>query len=101
MVGKNIDICPYCGGPLQPRGYIWRRIKKENGKKSRVKILRKSCKNCGKWHRVIPDNIIPYKQYTKDIIEGFAASKLNNDMLEFEDYPCDITVKRWVRKNFK
>lgn len=95
MVNKKDEFCPYCNGDLQPRGYIWRKIRIENGKIARRKIFRKSCKKCGRWHRVIPDDIIPYKQYRKDIIEGFISKQLSNEELEFEDFPCDITIKRW------
>lgn len=63
MVRRKNDICPLCGGELQPRGSVKRIIRKENGKKIFVSIKRYSCKKCKHWHRVLPDILLPYKHY--------------------------------------
>lgn len=93
MITKN-DVCPYCGGPLQRRGFVKRIMRIEYGKKIFIKLPRYSCKRCGKWHRYIPDNIVPFKHYRKDIIDN--VERLTEE-INFEDYPSDITRYRWTR----
>lgn len=88
-------VCKYCGGELLSRGCVKRLIRGENGSKTQILINRYSCKECGKWCRELPDNVVPFKQYTKDIIDGFVNGDLSNDDIEYEDYPCDMTQKRW------
>lgn len=95
MVKKENDICPKCGGQLQSRGSVKRLVRYKNGEKILVKVKRYSCKDCKSWHRVLPNYLIPYKHYPKEVIKGFVEGTLTNDILEFEDYPVDITVKRW------
>ena len=51
-----------------------------------IKFSRYSCKECGKWHRFIPDNVEPYKHFRKDILDGFKNHTLSNEEWEFEDY---------------
>lgn len=95
MVKNKTDICPLCGGDLQPRGDVKRIVRLENGEKTFIKISRFSCKQCKHWHRVIPKDIIPYKHYPKRIIDGFNEDVYSNNDLEFEDYPSELTIKRW------
>lgn len=95
MVKSKKDICPLCGGELQPRGKVKRIIRRENGEKIFVYIARYSCKNCKHWHRVLPDNIVPYKHYPKRIIKGFNDGLYSNEDIEFENYPSESTIKRW------
>lgn len=96
MVNKKTDVCPLCGGELQSRGKVRRLVRMKNGEKKYYFISRYSCKECKHWHRVLPDVLIPYKQYPKKVIEGFIDGSITNDDLDFEDYPCEITQKRWM-----
>ena len=95
MVNKKNDICPLCGGKLQSRGKVKRLLRIENGEKIFIKIPRYSCKDCGHWHRVIPDNVIPYKHYRKDIYEGFKSGELSSENVKYEDFPSEATQNRW------
>ncbi len=98
MINKNDTRCPKCGGELQPRGFVMRKIKLGNYEIKKVKVRRFSCRTCGAWHRELPNDILPYKQYSKTIIDGFSKGKLSTDILEYENFPCDMTVKRWKNK---
>ncbi len=95
MVKSVKDCCPFCGGELQSRGKVKRKIRVENGKRKTVYISRYSCKKCGRWHRVLPPNYIPYKQYTKDVVNGFKIGEISDANLEWENYPSESTKKRW------
>ena len=44
---------------------------------------------------------IQYKQYSMPIIMGFVTEQFGNWMIEFEDYPCELTVKIWTREIYK
>lgn len=92
---KNVKVCSNCGGELVKRGFVRRIQKNEYGETTFIKIPRYSCKQCGKWHRFIPDNVEPYKHYRKDILDGFKKHTLSNEDWEFEDYPSETTIKRW------
>ncbi len=98
MINKNDTKCPKCGGKMQPRGYYWRKIQLGNNNFKKVKVKRFRCNDCGSWHGKLPDDVLRYKRYSKAIIEGFNKGKLNTDMLEYENFPCDITVKNWLKK---
>lgn len=95
MVHSFQECCPKCGGELVFRGGYKRLVRGENGTKESVYIYRMSCKNCKAKHSVIPDNLIPYKRYSKTIIEGFQKGEYSNDDLRFESYPCELMVKKW------
>jgi hypothetical protein len=97
MVRSKNDLCPYCGGELQSRGKVKRKIRIENGKRKTIYISRYSCKQCGRWHRVLPSNYIPYKQYAKNVVRGFKEGIMSDANLEWENYPSESTKKRWSR----
>jgi len=56
-------ICPHCGGELQPRGSVERKIRLGNGNIKIIELKRYSCKKCKRWQRELKDNLDPYKQY--------------------------------------
>lgn len=51
---------------------------------------------CNSIHREIPPEILPFKQYEKEIVEGVIEGLITSDTLGFEDYPCEMTMKRWI-----
>lgn len=101
MVKKGEKICPFCGGKLQPRGHVKRKLKLGDGEVMVVRLRRYSCTECGRWHREFPSDILPYKHYPKAIIEKFNDGRLGEDSIGFENYPVDITKLRWKRTRKK
>lgn len=75
---------------------VTRKIRAEFGRIEKIKIYRYKCQNCGKVHRELPDYLLPYKQFKRDIIEGALVGTLDTSDLPYEDYPCEVTVKRWI-----
>lgn len=61
--------------------------------------------NCGRNHRLIPDNQVPYKHYEGVLIEKVVDGTLSeDDMIEIENYPCDDTMnekKYLISRYFK
>ena len=99
MTVSNTSICPNCGGDLKHYDSVYRIVRTKGGVKNRIRIRRVRCSKCEKIHRYIPENIIPYKQYEADIINGVIAGYITPDTIGYEDYPCEMTMNRW--KNAK
>lgn len=38
----------------------------------------------------------PYKQYEAELISGVLEGLITVETLDFEDYPCESTMKRWL-----
>ena len=59
-------------------------------------IERRKCKECGKKHRLLPDDQVPFKHYESELIEKVIDDNLSEEeALEAEDYPCDETKNAW------
>ena len=87
--------CPKCNGEVRKYGFAEKVVKSKKGEKSVVKLQRTQCLECGVVSRVYPDYILPYKQYERDIIEGVQEGLIDETVSGFEDYPCELTMKRW------
>lgn len=37
------------------------------------------CEKCGKWHRILPENLVPYKQYNAQCIEKNLSPELHTE----------------------
>ena len=97
MIGNDIH-CPDCGKEMSHYDSVRRLVKGKDGTRYEIKLKRYRCKNCGKIHRQIPDKILPYKQYEAEIIQGVVEGSITPFLLDFEDYPCEMTMKRWREK---
>ena len=89
-------ICPKCGSKTKFYDHTRRIILYGGRKKELIFVDRYRCIQCGRVHRKLPDILLPYKQYSKEIIEGVVSGSITNKELEYEDYPCDMTIKRWI-----
>lgn len=95
MVICNDTNCPKCGSSLKYYNTVQRIVKKEGGVTQRIKIRRLICSKCGSIHRELPSYLVPYKHYTLEIIRGVIEGEITPFDLDYEDYPCEITMKRW------
>lgn len=98
MTIKDVSTCPKCGGTLKYYDNVRRIIRTKGGNTSWIRVKRYKCENCNKIHRLLPDFIFPYKHYEADIILGVVNGLITSNTLEFEDYPCEMTIKRWTQK---
>lgn len=96
MVTENESICPDCGGLLKHYDHVQRIVRTKGRKTQWVKIQRLRCAKCGALHRELPDYIFPYKQYEAEVINGVLEGFITSDTLGYEDYPCEMTIFRWV-----
>lgn len=97
MIINNVRECPGCGGALKHYDNVTRIIRTKGGVRRKIKIRRLKCINCRKLHRELPDFIFPYKQYEAEIIKGVLAGYITPETTGFEDYPCEMTMLRWLR----
>ena len=61
-------------------------------------IERRVCKECGESHRLLPDDQIPCKHYSAEVIEKVIDEDYElteEEALEYENYPCEATMERW------
>ena len=95
---NNVElICKECGDRLKYFDKVKRIIRTKNRKTKWITIKRYKCKNCQKIHRILPDNLLPFKQYEKEVIMGVKDGIITSDTYGFEDYPCEMTMKRWLK----
>lgn len=96
MVFEKDKMCPVCGEKLKH----YDRVKRVKRTKNRITVYiiidRVHCLRCGKIHRVIPNDLLPFKQYEAEVIFGVREGFITPDTLGFEDYPCEKTIKRWL-----
>ncbi len=97
MICEGDELCPICGGSLSTYDHVTRIIKRAKGLKESILIRRRQCKSCGKLHRELPDSLLRYKQYEKEIIENVVSGDITPYDLDYEDYPCEMTMKRWIK----
>ncbi len=96
-VQKGEITCPVCGAKLKYYDHVTRLVRGEFGKKDRIKIRRLKCTGCGKLHRELP-SLIPHVQFRADIVNGIVEGSISYYDLEYEDYPCEMTMDRWRRR---
>ena len=96
MVGINENECPICNGQLKYYDSVKRIVRSKNRLTKNILIRRLKCVECGSLHREIPDFIFPFKQYEVEVIIGVIENLITCETLGFEDYPCEMTMKRWL-----
>lgn len=98
MTINNVSTCPDCGGYLKYYDKVKRIMRMKGGGKRWIRVKRFRCIVCRKIHRSLPDFILPYKHYEAEIVKGVVNGFITSETLGFEDYPCEMTIKRWTRK---
>lgn len=96
---ENETVCPRCGGALTHYNTAKRVIKCKGGEKIWIQINRLRCKKCHSIHRELPQNLLPFKHYDADIIEGVVEGLITPYDLGYEDYPCEMTMERWKKSH--
>lgn len=96
-----MHVCEKCGNTMIKYGTIKRVVKGKYGAKQIIKIQKVYCKFCNRYGRILPDDILPYKQYEKEIIEGVQEGLINADVLGFENYPSEKQMIRWKESHKK
>lgn len=69
----------------------------EGGTKERLIIRRLKCTGCRVLHAELPDCLVPYKHYDSEVISGVIDGIVTPDDEDSADFPCEETMKRWLR----
>lgn len=96
MIYCGAYSCPKCLGDLKYYDSVKRIVKSKRGLIDYINIRRLVCITCKSIHRELPINLIPYKHYKRNIINGFIDGVLSKDDLNYEDYPCQLTINHWI-----
>lgn len=96
MIRSSSTECPKCGGKLKYVGPVKRMIRTKGGHTYWIRIRRMMCVDCGTVHRELPDFLLPYKHYERRIIQGVQNGTITPYDIEYEDYPSEMTMKRWM-----
>lgn len=99
LVKSREDLyCSECGSPLCLRDHKRRIWKKEGGEKRWLMIGRYQCTNeaCRRLHSALPDFLSENKHYDNGLIEDVIEGVVGEDDPGYEDYPCAMTMKRWL-----
>lgn len=97
MIRENDICCQECGGVLKYYDRVKRVVRGKRGQKRVVKLRRFSCECCGRMHRELTKDILPFKQYEAEIIQGVIEHLITSSTIGFEDYPCEMTMSRWLK----
>lgn len=83
---------------MKHRDYTNRIVRVKGGLKTFTQIERQICPKCKLITRNLPNYLLPYKHYEKEIIFGVKEGLITPETLGYEDYPCEMTMIRWRRK---
>lgn len=96
MITVYKTTCPKCKGKLKYFDSVKRVVRTKARQTEWIVIRRLRCTVCGSLHRELPEELFPYKQYEAEVIKGVLEGLINSDTLGFEDYPCELTMIRWI-----
>ena len=89
--------CPICGKKMKHRDYVKRIVKYQMGVHVWIDVEREYCVTCRVYRRILPKYLIVFKHYRREIIFGVAIGHITANDECFEDYPCEMTMKRWTQ----
>lgn len=93
VVTATEESCPCCNGKMKVRDTRKRKVIMSDGKEQIFCLRRLKCIECGSVHLEVPDLIIPYKHYAKQVI---ICAVLSESLL---DCPAeDSTIYRWKQE---
>lgn len=98
---EKFALCPNCGDHLIYHCRVLRGLTDTDGKKSiySIRVLKCDNKSCPtKYHRELPDIIIPYKRYDSDSIEE-AITMRNTDITVAADQSTICRWRKWFKVN--
>lgn len=99
MIRENEVNCPYCGGDLRYYDRVQRIVRTRYSKVYYIWLRRFKCDDCSSMHRELPEILLPYKHYEREVIFGVIEGFITPETLGFEDYPCEATMIQWISQS--
>lgn len=91
--------CPLCFGAVKCKDTRKRILRISNGQTIWLQITRVKCRQCGRLHSLLPDCVVPYKQYSKMTIQQALQYKSCSKTLNIAAE--ESTINRWRRAYLK
>lgn len=91
---RNLEevFCPNCNLPMKVRDSRLRHVKDVDGNTHTYRIRRLECRACHRVDTELPDCLVAYKHYSKDVIDSVRNG--NCDYFGGDDK----TIYRWMKK---
>jgi hypothetical protein len=90
---EGLIRCGICNGQVA-RHSAYQRGVKETGQKISITIAR--CKKCGGFHALLPDFLLPHKQYSGNEVESVIIDSGTLPVSQIETEASESTVRRWI-----
>jgi hypothetical protein len=88
--------CGICLSPMRRHSSYPRRIK-ESGQIIEITVV--WCRKCKEWHSLLPDFLLPYKQYGGNEIESVIIDSATEPaVILIETKASESTVRRWIKQ---
>lgn len=97
ITGDEKVFCPDCGCLMKLHGRCRRYVRRPSGYREELALRVLYCVECRRYHRELPDFVVPYKHLCADIIASIYDA-LNNYCVD--DHSA-IRICRWVKAFFK
>jgi len=98
---EEFALCPNCSGYLEYHSWVTRLLKDSTSSKSNYNIRVLKCGNAAcptKYHRELPDIIVPYKRYDTQSIEE-AIELDNTDITVAADHSTIYRWRKWFAES--
>lgn len=95
VISQETPICPKCQGRLTIRDSKRRKVILSEGKEQTFLLRRLKCTSCGALHVELPDLFLPYKHYSRAVIESAATNSAVTCPAE------NSTIYRWNKEREK
>jgi hypothetical protein len=86
-------LCDVCTQQMRRHSSYTRGIK-ETGQNIEITLV--YCRKCRKGHALLPDFLLPYKQYSGDEIEGVIIDSGTLPVSQIDTDASESTVRRWL-----
>ena len=97
ITGKVTAPCPDCGGRMNVHGRCRRYVRNESGQREELSLRVLYCPKCHRYHRELPDYVIPYKHLCAKIFaEAYDATK----KYCVDDHTA-AGLRRWIKDFFR
>jgi len=87
--------CGFCLKPMKRHSSYKRKIK-ETGEKIKITVV--WCRECKKWHALLPDFLLHGKHYSGNEIESVIIDSETVSVDEIETEASESTVRRWIKQ---
>ena len=95
VISQEASTCPKCKGFLTVRDSKRRKVISAADEEQIFLLRRLKCTSCGALHVELPDIFLPYKHYSRTIIESAIAGSTTACPAE------NSTIHRWSKEHSK